>query len=123
MNHLTRILAVITLGLLSATACYAQAVVSKRLEDASRKSNSAPNIVLLLADDLGSADIGCYGGPVKTPVLDELAAGGVKFTNFYSAAPVCSPARASLLTGRHHLRTGVYTVIQDHMHDMHLELD
>ena len=123
MNHLTRILAVITLGLLSATACFAQAVVSKRLEDASRKSNSAPNIVLLLADDLGSADIGCYGGPVKTPVLDELAAGGVKFTNFYSAAPVCSPARASLLTGRHHLRTGVYTVIQDHMHDMHLELD
>ena len=77
--------------------------------------------MLMLADDLGSSDIGCYGGPVKTPVLDRLAAGGVKFTNFYSAAPVCSPARASLLTGRHHLRTGVYTVIQDHMHDMHLE--
>ncbi|MEC9095172.1 MAG: sulfatase-like hydrolase/transferase [Planctomycetota bacterium] len=82
-----------------------------------------PNVVILLADDLGSKDIGCYGGPVKTPVLDKLAAGGVKFTNFYSAAPVCSPARASLLTGRHHLRTGVYTVIQDHMHDMHLKLE
>ena len=80
----------------------------------------APNVVLLLADDLGSKDIGCYGGPVKTPVLDSLAQKGVKFTNFYSAAPVCSTARASLLTGRHHLRTGVYTVIQDHIHRMHL---
>lgn len=82
-----------------------------------------PNVVILLADDLGSKDIGCYGGPVKTPALDKLAANGVKFTNFYSGAPVCSPARATLLTGRHHLRTGVYTVIQDHIHNMHLKQD
>ena len=80
----------------------------------------APNVVLLLADDLGSKDIGCYGGPVKTPALDKLAANGVRFTDFYSGAPVCSTARATLLTGRHHLRTGIYTVIQDHMHHMHL---
>jgi arylsulfatase A len=79
-----------------------------------------PNVVVLLADDLGSKDIGCYGGPVKTPALDELAAKGVRFTDFHSGAPVCSPARATLLTGRHHLRTGVYTVIQDHIHNMHL---
>lgn len=79
-----------------------------------------PNVVILLADDLGSKDIGCDGGPVKTPALDSLAAKGVRFTNFHSGAPVCSPARASLLTGRHHLRTGVYTVIQDHIHNMHL---
>ena len=79
-----------------------------------------PNVVILLADDLGSRDIGCYGGPVKTPALDKLAANGIRFTNFYSGAPVCSTARATLLTGRHHLRTGVYTVIQDHIHDMHL---
>ena len=79
-----------------------------------------PNVVVLLADDLGSRDIGCYGGPVKTPALDELAAKGVRFTDFHSGAPVCSPARATLLTGRHHLRTGVYTVIQDHIHNMHL---
>ncbi|MBA62878.1 MAG: hypothetical protein CMJ76_10990 [Planctomycetaceae bacterium] len=105
--------------------CTAQTVVNHNstLEDTGRKTQSTPNIVLMLADDLGSADIGCYGGPVKTPVLDKLAADGVKFTHFYSAAPVCSPARASLLTGRHHLRTGVYTVIQDHIHNMHLELD
>lgn len=81
---------------------------------------ASPNVIVLLADDLGSKDIGCYGGPVKTPALDELAAKGIRFTNFYAAAPVCSTARASLLTGRHHLRTGVYTVIQDHIHDMHL---
>ena len=79
-----------------------------------------PNVVILLADDLGSQDIGCYGGPVKTPAVDRLAAKGVRFETFYSGAPVCSPARAALLTGRAHLRTGVYTVIQDHMHDMHL---
>ena len=79
-----------------------------------------PNVVILLADDLGSKDIGCDGGPVKTPALDKLAANGVRFTDFHSGAPVCSPARATLLTGRHHLRTGVYTVIQDHIHNMHL---
>ena len=79
-----------------------------------------PNVVMLLADDLGSKDIGCDGGPVKTPTLDKLAAQGVRFTDFHSGAPVCSTARATLLTGRHHLRTGVYTVIQDHIHNMHL---
>jgi arylsulfatase A len=79
-----------------------------------------PNVVVLLADDLGSKDIGCDGGPVKTPTLDKLAAQGVRFTDFHSGAPVCSTARATLLTGRHHLRTGVYTVIQDHIHNMHL---
>jgi arylsulfatase A len=79
-----------------------------------------PNVIVLLADDLGSQDIGCYGGSVKTPNLDRLAANGARFTQFYSGAPVCSTARATLLTGRHHVRTGVYTVIQDHIHDMYL---
>lgn len=88
--------------------------------DSGATGGKRPNVVVLLADDLGSKDIGCYGGPVQTPALDGLAANGVQFTDFYSAAPVCSPARASLLTGRHHLRTGVYTVIQDHIHNMHL---
>lgn len=79
-----------------------------------------PNVIILLADDMGSKDIGCYGGPVKTPTLDALAAAGVRLTDFHAGAPVCSPSRATLLTGRQHLRTGVYTVIQDHAHDMHL---
>lgn len=83
-------------------------------------SASRPNVVVLLADDLGSKDLGCYGGPVKTPVLDSLAARGVKFTDFHAGAAICSPSRATLLTGRQHLRTGIYGVLQDHMHIMHL---
>ena len=79
-----------------------------------------PNVIVLLADDLGSKDLGCYGGPVKTPVLDGLAAKGVRFTDFHAGAAVCSPSRATLLTGRQNLRTGIYGVLQDHMHDMHL---
>ncbi len=79
-----------------------------------------PNIVILLSDDLGSKDLGCYGGPVKTPVLDELAAQGVRFTEFHAGAAICSPSRATLLTGRQHLRTGIYGVLQDQWHNMHL---
>lgn len=70
-----------------------------------------PNVVVLLADDLGYKDIGCYGGPVRTPALDRLASGGVRFTDFYSGSSVCSPSRAVLLTGRHHIRAGVYSVL------------
>ncbi len=81
---------------------------------------SRPNVVFLLADDLGYRDIGCYGGPVKTPVLDKLAAGGVRFTDFHSGAPGCSHSRASFLTGRHHYRAGVYSVISERLHKMHL---
>ncbi|MFP6703156.1 MAG: sulfatase-like hydrolase/transferase, partial [Planctomycetaceae bacterium] len=71
--------------------------------DPSSARRQRPNVVVLLADDLGSKDIGCDSGPVKTPTLDKLAAKGVRFTDFHSGAPVCSPARATLLTGRHHL--------------------
>jgi len=79
-----------------------------------------PNIVVLLADDLGFQDIGCYGGPVKTPALDHLAAKGMRFTDFYSGAAVCSPSRATLLTGRQHLRAGVYSWIHDYDQNSHL---
>ena len=65
----------------------------------SLSATKRPNVVVLLADDLGWKDIGCYGGPVKTPTLDRLAAGGVRFTDFYAGAAVCGPSRAVLLTG------------------------
>jgi len=63
---------------------------------------------VLLADDLGYKDIGCYGGPVRTPALDRMAAEGVRFTDFYAGCAVCGPSRAVLLTGRHHARAGIY---------------
>jgi arylsulfatase A len=89
-------------------------------EQKSLAAISRPNIVVILADDLGFRDIGCYGGPVKTPALDRLAAKGVRFTDFYSGCAVCSPSRATLLTGRHHIRTGVYSWISDHYQNSHL---
>ena len=64
-----------------------------------------PNVVLILADDLGWADLGCYGSKYhKTPHLDKLAAAGTRFTNAYAACPVCSPTRAALMTGKYPAR-------------------
>ena len=68
-----------------------------------------PNIIVLLCDDLGYGDLECYGHPhIKTPNLNALAEGGIKLSSCYSAAPVCSPSRVGLLTGRSPNRAGVY---------------
>jgi arylsulfatase A-like enzyme len=67
-----------------------------------------PNVVIILADDLGYGDLGCFGHPtIRTPHLDRMAAEGMKFASFYSAAEVCTPSRAALLTGRLPPRTGM----------------
>ncbi|MEX0321859.1 MAG: sulfatase [Puniceicoccaceae bacterium] len=72
-------------------------------------NTSKPNIVVILCDDLGYGDLECYGHPnIKTPNLNLMAKEGIRFTNFYSAAPVCSPSRVGLLTGRSPNRAGVY---------------
>ena len=79
-----------------------------------------PNILVFLCDDLGYGDLGCYGHPViQTPNLDRLAEEGIRFTDFYSTAPVCSASRAGLLTGRTPSRVGVFDWIPAG-HDMHL---
>jgi arylsulfatase A-like enzyme len=72
----------------------------------------APNVVVVLVDDVGFADLGCYGSEIPTPHLDRLATDGVQFTNFH-ATPMCSPTRASLLTGLAPHRAGVGHVAQD----------
>src|SRR3954468_263702 len=65
-----------------------------------------PNIVFLLADDLGYGDVGWHGGEIRTPHLDRLAAAGAKLEQFY-VQQVCSPTRAALLTGRYPMRYGL----------------
>ena len=69
------------------------------------QSGARPNIVLILADDLGYGSLGCYGNTeVKTPNIDRLAAGGMRFTDFHSNGALCSPTRAALMTGRYQQR-------------------
>ena len=74
------------------------------LDAADRK----PNVIIIFTDDQGSVDLNCYGAKdLVTPHMDSLAKHGVRFTQFYAAAPVCSPSRAGLLTGRYPVRAGV----------------
>ena len=76
-----------------------------------------PNIILILADDMGYGDAGCYGGKhLQTPAIDTLADRGLRFTDFHSNAPVCSPTRAALLTGCYQQRCGIEGVISAKNH-------
>jgi arylsulfatase A len=71
-------------------------------------AEKTPNFIIIFADDMGYGDVGVYGHPtIKTPNLDQMANDGQKWTNFYVAAPVCTPSRAGLLTGRLPIRTGM----------------
>jgi arylsulfatase A-like enzyme len=80
------------------------------LSPADAAEKKPTNVVLILADDLGYGDLGCYGHPrFKTPHLDRLAREGVRLTNFYTPVPYCAPTRASLMTGRYPFRCGLTT--------------
>lgn len=73
-----------------------------------------PHIVLVLADDLGLGDLSCYGSDiVKTPHLDQIAREGTRFTQYYSAAPICSPARCGIITGQFPARWNITSFLQD----------
>ena len=97
--------------------------VTVSLSCRSSKKTTTPNVVLIVVDDLGWKDLGCYGSTFyETPNIDELAAGGMRFTNAYSSCPVCSPTRAALLTGKSPARlnfTGHITAIGRHRHPEH----
>lgn len=94
MNFLLRLLATCSLLFLS-TSLFAE---------------RPPNIILIFADDLGYGDLSVYGHPtIATPALDRMAAEGQRWTDFYSAAPVCTPSRAALLTGRYPARSGTHS--------------
>ena len=103
---------VIIIAACTLTACQAiTATGHSGLESLARfkKAPERPNIVIVMADDLGWGDVGYNGNPFRvTPHLDALAAEGIIFDRFYAAAPVCSPTRGSLLTGRHPYRYGIF---------------
>ena len=78
------------------------------LAASSAASAAPPNVIIVLVDDLGYADLGCYGSVFyETPNVDRLAAAGMRFTSAYAASAVCSPTRASILTGRYPARIGI----------------
>ncbi|MFY8340306.1 sulfatase [Klebsiella oxytoca] len=96
-------------GLIGLALCAGSAMHSVYAADAKH-----PNLVIILADDLGYGDLGAYGHQiVKTPNIDKLAQEGVKFTDYYAPAPLCSPSRAGLLTGRMPFRTGIRSWIPE----------
>ncbi len=98
---MTRYFAVLSLHLLLFTAVGAE----------------RPNVILVMCDDLGYGDPSCFNpdSPIRTPHIDAMAGNGLRFTRFYSAAPVCSPTRGSCLTGRHPYRYGIYFANTGHM--------
>src|SRR6185295_16477897 len=90
----------LVLGSAAALVCVASIALAQQPARPSR-----PNIVLIVADDLGYGDLGSYGAPdTKTPNLDRLAREGVRLTDYYANAPVCTPTRAALITGRYQQR-------------------
>ncbi|MBB01429.1 MAG: arylsulfatase [Planctomyces sp.] len=82
------------------------AVVALLVEPGSAKSAERPNIILMMVDDMGFSDLGCYGGEIETPNIDALAAGGVRFDQFYNSGRCC-PTRATLMTGLHPHQAGI----------------
>jgi len=93
----------------AAASCLAPAV---RPRCAHAESSKQPNVIVIMADDLGYGDLGCYGNrEIRTPHLDGLAARGMRWLDFHSNAPVCSPTRAALMTGRYQQRCGIEGVV------------
>ena len=83
-----------------------------------------PNVIVIMADDLGYGDLGCYGNQeIQTPHLDRLAAEGIRFTDYHSNGTVCSPTRAALLTGKYQQRTGISFVVTVAKRDLGLSLE
>src|SRR5688572_26332778 len=95
MSALTFRVWLAAIGLLAAAPLFSVAAETPR-----------PNIIVILSDDMGFSDLGCYGGEIEMPNLDALAADGLRFTQFYNTARCC-PTRASLLTGLYPHQAGV----------------
>ncbi|MEY4918616.1 MAG: hypothetical protein RL616_2529, partial [Verrucomicrobiota bacterium] len=96
----------------SLAAIFLAAATLGAAASAATNSPSRPNIIVILADDLGYSDLGCYGSEISTPNLDRLAKNGQRFTQFYTT-PRCCPSRASLLTGLYPQQAGIGHMMED----------
>lgn len=99
----------INFKLVALTTCISASFsCQKNTTDSFGTKSVTPNVIFILADDLGYGDLGCFGSKLnRTPNLDKLAENGMRFTECYSAASICSPSRAGLLTGRYPVRMGI----------------
>ncbi|MEK6236293.1 MAG: sulfatase-like hydrolase/transferase, partial [Planctomycetales bacterium] len=103
------------LGCLLAATCL---LATWSVPNSAAAKKQPPNVLLIVSDDQGYRDLGCFGGKeIKTPHLDRLAQGGARLTSFYVAWPACTPSRGSLLTGRYPQRHGVYDMIRNEAPD------
>jgi arylsulfatase A-like enzyme len=108
---------------LFATAVALLAPLSPSAQAQPARAESRPNIILMMADDMGWGDVGFNGNPIiKTPNLDAMAQSSLRFDRFYSGAPVCSPTRGSCLTGRHPYRYGIWTANEGHLRKEEISL-
>ena len=116
-NHRQRRLGTLSrpIGLVVATTLF---LAAGPTAFAAQDTPARPNILLIVSDDQGYHDLGCYGSTeAKTPSMDRLAREGVRLTNFYVTWPACAPSRASLLTGRYPQRNGIYDMIRNEAPD------
>lgn len=102
------------LARLIAVLLFAQAIIAGPIPVSAAETR--PNIIVILSDDMGFSDLGCYGGEIKTPNLDQLAANGLRFSQFYNTARCC-PTRACLLSGLYSHQAGVGHMMEDRGHD------
>src|SRR5687767_7205396 len=94
--------------------CYLGLVLSASLPAWAAAAGDKPNFIIVLADDLGARELGSYGNSFnETPHIDRLASEGIKFRNGYAPAPVCSPSRASLMTGQSPARHGITDFLEN----------
>lgn len=107
-----KISSIFCMGLMLGSGFYALGK-SKEPVQPEKKDSSKPNIIVIVADDLGFSDLGCYGGELNTPNLDQMASKGVRFTQFYNAARCC-PSRACLLTGLYPHKAGIGHMTDDY---------
>jgi hypothetical protein len=108
--HWILLFSLFALIIFAGVSAKAEIQISRSKSASTTTAKAAPNVLLIMTDDQGWGDISMHGAPgLQTPTLDELGRSGAQFERFY-VSPVCAPTRASLLTGRYHLRTGVFGV-------------